>query len=162
MAYVFQEDKLPKLISVVPGRERTFFVNKELTNIDDMLAGIMHYVKGGSSPYHLHKNCEHFYFIMEGYGAVESEEGVRDVGRVTDFHSGEENIVASLQDAAVLFRVPAPNRFVTTILDGRRTTFAGIAWKAEFGFKRKTSVRPRRNSCLLLSIRTSFHGRKRR
>jgi len=80
MAYVFQEDKLPKLISVVPGRERTFFVNKELTNIDDMLAGIMHYVKGGSSPYHLHKNCEHFYFIMEGYGAVESEEGVRDVG----------------------------------------------------------------------------------
>src|SRR3979490_3052277 len=77
MAYVFQEDKLPKLISVVPGRERTFFVNKELTNIDDMLAGIMHYVKGGSSPYHLHKNCEHFYFIMEGYGAVESEKGAR-------------------------------------------------------------------------------------
>jgi len=55
MAYVFQEDKLPKLISVVPGRERTFFVNKELTNIDDMLAGIMHYVKGGSSPYHCTK-----------------------------------------------------------------------------------------------------------
>ncbi len=62
MAYLFHEDKLPKLISVVPGRERTFFVNKELTMIDDMLAGVMHYVKGGSSPYHLHKNCEHFYF----------------------------------------------------------------------------------------------------
>src|ERR1035438_8724811 len=39
MAYIFQEDQLPKLISAVPGRERTFFVNKELTKIDDMLAG---------------------------------------------------------------------------------------------------------------------------
>jgi hypothetical protein len=46
MAYIFQEDKLPRLVSVVPGRQYTFFVNKELTNIDDMLAGIMHYVKG--------------------------------------------------------------------------------------------------------------------
>jgi hypothetical protein len=45
MAYIFQEDKLPKLVSVVPGRERTFFVNKELTHIDDMLAGVMHYVR---------------------------------------------------------------------------------------------------------------------
>ena len=43
----FHEDDLPKLVSAVPGRERTFFVNKELTKIDDMLAGVMHYVKGG-------------------------------------------------------------------------------------------------------------------
>src|SRR4051794_24534299 len=43
MAYIFHEDELPKLVSAVPGRERTFFVNKELTNIDDMLAGIMRY-----------------------------------------------------------------------------------------------------------------------
>jgi len=38
MAYIFQEDQLPRLVSEVPGRERTFFVNKELTKIDDMLA----------------------------------------------------------------------------------------------------------------------------
>ena len=50
MAYIYQEDKLPKLVSVVPGRERTFFVNKELTQIDDMLAGVMHYVKGAPRP----------------------------------------------------------------------------------------------------------------
>ena len=50
MAYIFHEDKLPKLISAVPGRERTFFVNKELTKIDDMLAGIMRYKQGASSP----------------------------------------------------------------------------------------------------------------
>ena len=76
MAYIFQEDKLPKLVSAVPGRERTFFVNKELTKIDDMLAGIMRYKQGASSPYHLHENCEHFYFIMEGNGTVETPEGV--------------------------------------------------------------------------------------
>ena len=73
MAYIFNQDDLPRLILVVPGRERTFFVNKELTKIDDMLAGIMRYVKGASSPYHLHKNCEHFYFIMEGQGTVRWE-----------------------------------------------------------------------------------------
>jgi mannose-6-phosphate isomerase-like protein (cupin superfamily) len=80
MAYIFHEDKLPRLISAVPGRERTFFVNKELTKIDDMLAGIMHYKQGASSPYHLHENCEHFYFIMEGNGTVETPDGTRKVG----------------------------------------------------------------------------------
>src|SRR6185295_12314878 len=74
MAYIFHENELPKLVSAVPGRERTFFVNKELTNIDDMLAGIMRYKKGGASPLHLHENCEHFYFIMEGKGSVETPE----------------------------------------------------------------------------------------
>ena len=107
MAYIFHEDDLPKLVSVVPGRERTFFVNKELTKIDDMLAGIMHYVKGASSPYHLHKNCEHFYFIMEGQGTVESEEGTRDVGPGDiSFHSRRgEASPASLQNTVVLFRI---------------------------------------------------------
>ena len=80
MAYIFHQDDLPKLVAVVPGRERTFFVNKELTNIDDMLAGVMEYKAYGSSPYHYHEICEHFYFIMEGRGTVETEEGVRPVG----------------------------------------------------------------------------------
>ncbi len=43
MAYIFHEDKLPKLISEVPGRVRTFFVNQELAHTDDVLAGVMHY-----------------------------------------------------------------------------------------------------------------------
>src|SRR5271156_2195890 len=80
MAYIFKEDDLPSLISEVPGRERIFFVNQELANIDDMLAGVMHYKKGAASPLHLHKNCEHFYFIISGKATVESDEGVRPVG----------------------------------------------------------------------------------
>ena len=36
MAYIFKETELPSLISVVPGRERIFFVNQELAKIDDI------------------------------------------------------------------------------------------------------------------------------
>jgi hypothetical protein len=50
MAYIFHQDELPKLVSVTPGRERIFFVNKELAGMDDMLAGIMRYQKGASPP----------------------------------------------------------------------------------------------------------------
>src|SRR3989337_1299721 len=79
MAYIFHQDELPKLVSVVPGRERVVFVNKELAGMDDMLAGIMRYKKGAASPYHLHENCEHFYFIMDGAGTVATPDGVRGV-----------------------------------------------------------------------------------
>ena len=65
MVYIFHEDELPRLVSVVPGREQTSFVNKELTNIDDPLADAMHYKKGAASRYHLHPNCEHSYLIIE-------------------------------------------------------------------------------------------------
>jgi mannose-6-phosphate isomerase-like protein (cupin superfamily) len=65
---------------VVPGRERTFFVHKELAKMDDMLAGIVRYKKGAASPYHLHENCEHFYFIMDGQAVIETEEGNKEIG----------------------------------------------------------------------------------
>jgi mannose-6-phosphate isomerase-like protein (cupin superfamily) len=120
MAYIFQEDELPKLVSAVPGRERTFFVNKELTNIDDMLAGVMHYKADASSPYHFHENCEHFYFIMEGKGTVETPEGTREVGPGTMVFIPAE-AKHRLRAAGVplfYFEFQAPNRFVTTILDG--------------------------------------------
>jgi len=76
MAYIFHESELPSLNSEVPGRERIFFVNQELAKTDDMLAGVMHYKKGAASPYHLHKNCEHFYFIIDGKAQVETEQGI--------------------------------------------------------------------------------------
>ena len=80
MAYIFHQDQLPRLVSVVPGRERTFFVNKELTHIDDMLAGVMRYKPGVASPYHYHEVCEHFYFIIEGNAQVETPDGIQPVG----------------------------------------------------------------------------------
>lgn len=119
MAYIFHQDELPKLVSVVPGRERVFFVNKELAGMEDMLAGIMRYKKGAASPYHLHENCEHFYFIMDGTGTVETPDGVREV-KAGDlvFIPAEDKHRLRATEALFYFEFQAPNRFKTIILDG--------------------------------------------
>ena len=119
MAYIFHEDQLPKLVSVVPGRERVFFVNKELASIDDLLAGVMHYKKGASSPFHFHENCEHFYFIIDGIGTVETPEGVREVksGDLIFFPAEARHRLRAVEKL-FYFEFQAPNRFKTTILDG--------------------------------------------
>ena len=120
MAYIFHQDRLPKLVSVVPGRERIFFVNKELTNIDDMLAGVMYYKNNASSPFHLHENCEHFYFIIEGKGTVETPEGIRPVepGSLVFIPPEAKHRLRATETGLFYFEFQAPNRFKTTILDG--------------------------------------------
>lgn len=119
MAYIFHQDDLPKLLSVVPGRERIFFVNKELTDMDDMLAGVMYYEKDAASPYHLHENCEHFYFIFDGDATFESEDGVEELnpGSLV-FIPAEEKHRLRAKTPLFYFEFQAPNRFKTTILDG--------------------------------------------
>jgi len=119
MAYIFHQDELPRLVSVTPGRERVFFVSKELAGIDDMLAGIMRYKKGASSPYHFHENCEHFYFMIDGTATVETPEGVRNVksGDMV-FIPAEEKHRLRATENLFYFEFQAPNRFKTTILDG--------------------------------------------
>ena len=121
MAYIFHQDELPKLVSVTPGRERVFFVSKELTGMDDMLAGIMRYRKGAASPYHYHENCEHFYFIIEGAGTVETPEGVQAV-RSGDliFFPAEAKHRLRATEPLFYFEFQAPNRFKTTILEGTK------------------------------------------
>ena len=120
MAYIFNQDELPRLLSVVPGRERVFFVSKELTNMDDLLAGVMYYKAGASSPYHMHKNCEHFYFIFEGQGTVESPEGIRKVGPgdMIFIPAEDKHRLRATESPLFYFEFQAPNRFKTTILDG--------------------------------------------
>jgi len=119
MAYIFKEDELPSLVSVVPGRERTFFVNQELAHIDDMLAGVMHYKQGAASPYHYHANCEHFYFIMDGKATVETAEGVREVGPgdLIFFPADNRHRLRAVEPL-FYFEYQAPNQFKTTILEG--------------------------------------------
>ena len=119
MAYIFHQNDLPKLLSVVPGRERIFFVNKELTDMDDMLAGVMYYEKDAASPYHLHENCEHLYFIFDGEATSESEDGIEDLnpGSLV-FIPAEEKHRLRAKTPLFYFEFQAPNRFKTTILDG--------------------------------------------
>jgi len=120
MAYIFKEDELPSLIDAKAARERIFFVNQELAKIDDMLAGVMHYKKDAASPLHLHKNCEHFYFIINGKATVESDQGVRPVGPgdMIFIPAEDKHRLRASDSALFYFEFQAPNRFVTTILDG--------------------------------------------
>jgi mannose-6-phosphate isomerase-like protein (cupin superfamily) len=119
MAYIFHQDELPKLVSVVPGRERIFFVDPEMADTDDMLAGIMRYKKGAASPEHFHENCEHFYFFIDGAGTVETEEGITPVsaGTLVFFPPVVKHRLRATEDT-LYFEFQAPNRFKTTILDG--------------------------------------------
>ena len=131
MAYIFKEDELPALIDAKKARERIFFVNKELTKIDDMLAGVMHYKQGAASPLHFHKNCEHFYFIIRGEATVESDEGVRPVGPGDMiFIPAEEKHRLRAKTPLFYFEWQAPNRFKTTILEG---TGDDLRWERKDG-----------------------------
>lgn len=131
MAYIFHQDELPRLLSKVPGRERIFFVNKELAGMDDMLAGVMYYKQGASSPYHCHANCEHFYFIIDGAGTVETPEGVKAVGPGDMiFIPADEKHRLRATEPLFYFEFQAPNRFKTTILDG---TPDDLLWERKDG-----------------------------
>jgi mannose-6-phosphate isomerase-like protein (cupin superfamily) len=134
MAYIFHQDHLPRLISAVPGRERIFFVNKELTNIDDMLAGVMYYKSNASSPFHLHENCEHFYFIIDGKGSVETPDGIRAVGPgdLVFIPPEAKHRLRATETGLFYFEFQAPNRFKTTILDG---TQEDLVWNRIDGRK---------------------------
>jgi len=127
MAYVFYEDELTKMQSVEPGRERIPFVNADLAHTDDMLAGIMRYKKGSSSPYHYHEKCEHFYFMIEGIGTVETEDGVKTVkaGDLIFIPNEEKHRFRAVEDV-VIFEFQGPYRYKTIILDGGGQ---GLAWK---------------------------------
>jgi mannose-6-phosphate isomerase-like protein (cupin superfamily) len=111
----------------VPGRERTFFVNKELAGITDMLAGVMHYANGAAAPLHFHENCEHFYLFIDGTGTVESNDGIQPVGPGTlVFIPAEERHRLRATSPLFYFEFQAPNRFKTTILEG---TDADLRWE---------------------------------
>src|SRR3974390_3612610 len=119
MAYIFKENELPALIDAKKAPERIFFVNKDLAKIDDMLAGVMHYKKDAASPLHLHKNCEHFYFIINGKATVESDDGIHPVGPGDMiFIPAEEKHRLRANARLVDFELAAPHRFKTTILEG--------------------------------------------
>ena len=126
MAYIFHQDDLPKLVSAVPGRARIFFVNKELADIDDMLAGVMYYKQCEASPYHKHENCEHFYFIIDGIGTVETPDGVREVksGDMVFIPAEDKHRLRGVTPL-FYFEFQAPNRFKTTILDGTKEDLLG-------------------------------------
>jgi quercetin dioxygenase-like cupin family protein len=127
MAYIFHQDEMPKLTSVIPGRERVPFVNKDLAETEDLLAGIQRLKKGSSSPYHYHEKCEHFYFIIEGAGTIETENGVKSIkaGELIFIPEEEKHRLNALEDI-VMFDFQGPYKYKTVILDSGEQ---GLTWK---------------------------------
>ena len=80
----------------------------------------MRYKQGASSPYHLHENCEHFYFIMEGNGHSGNTRGrpQRRPGDMVFIPAEAKHRLRATESPLFYFEFQAPNRFVTTILDG--------------------------------------------
>ena len=136
MGYVFDQETLPKLVSVTPGRERIFFVNPELAGHDAFLAGVLRYDKG-RSPYHFHTGCEHFYLLLEGEATLVTEAGRRRVraGHLVFIPEDERHqLVAEGAGPLAFMEFQAPNRFQTTILEGdaddlRWRRVDGSVWK---------------------------------
>lgn len=120
MGYVFDQERLPKLVAVTPGRERIFFVSPELAGHDAFLTGVLRY-QGGRSPYHFHMGCEHFYLLLEGEATLVTEAGRQRVraGHLVFIPEGDKHqLIAEGPDPLVFMELQVPNRFETTILDG--------------------------------------------
>jgi hypothetical protein len=79
----------------------------------------MRYKQGAASPLHLHENCEHFYFIMEGR-AASSAGGIRDVNPGDMVFILRRRIACAPQIAAILSRISGAQP-PTTILVYRKT-----------------------------------------
>jgi mannose-6-phosphate isomerase-like protein (cupin superfamily) len=120
MSYAFDQEELPKLVAVGPGRERIFFVNPELAHHRDFLAGVLRY-DAGRSPYHYHEGCEHFYLVLEGTGTLVTEEGRQPIhaGCLVFIPDRERHqMIADGEGRLAFMEFQVPNRFKTTILEG--------------------------------------------
>jgi mannose-6-phosphate isomerase-like protein (cupin superfamily) len=135
MAYVFHQNELPKLTSVIPGRERIPFVSKDLADTDALFAGVQRLNKGSSSPYHYHEKCEHFYFIVEGSGTIDTEDGPKPInaGDLVFIPSEEKHRLNATGADIVMFEFQGPYKYKTVILDGGGQ---GLAWKQVDGVVR--------------------------
>ncbi|MBK7333478.1 MAG: cupin domain-containing protein [Betaproteobacteria bacterium] len=110
-----------------------------------------------ASPYHYHKNCEHFYFIMEGQATVGTPEGVTEVGPgdMVFIPAGEKHRLRSIT-SLFYFGVPAPNRFQTddsrrdarrpAVGKGRRQGLGAERTPSRCGRQPRRSTRWRRHS----------------
>ena len=98
----------------MPGRERTFFVNKELTNIDDMLAGVMRYVQGTARrPITTTRIASTSTSSWKDKAPWKREEGVRDVGPgdMVFIPAEAKHRLRATETPLFYFEFQAPNRF---------------------------------------------------
>ena len=149
MAYIFHEDELPRLVSAVPGRERTFFVNKELTKIDDMLAGSDALRERSGRASALPRELRALLFVYRRTtepSSPKKEFVTIGPGDLVFIPAEEKHRLRATKSPLFYFEFQAPNRFVTTILEG---TQDDLRWNRVEGRRVgpdvKNSIRARRS-----------------
>lgn len=124
--YFFEEAKLQSLVDEKAIRERTFWVNTEtgLSDSFDLQLGRMYYEPEGFSPRHVHNasetgtvSPEHFYFIEDGTGTVEHDDGSIDIGpgSLVLFPAGVWHKLIASETGLDYIEFQAPFDFATTM-----------------------------------------------
>jgi len=143
--YFFNRKSLRVLSDASGGRVRRFCAESSvrlrdgsrLTPTNAIQAGEMHYVEGGSSPYHLHRGTDanpegaaHCYMTFKGRGVVEVEDECRELepGTLVYFAPGLPHRLRSLGGPLDYFEIQAWRSFRTTVLSEQAL---GLKWYYE-------------------------------
>ena len=143
--YYFDRDTLRVLSDASGGRVRRFCAESSvrlpdgsrLTPTNAIQAGEMHYVDGGSSPYHSHVGTNanpdgpsHCYITFKGRGVVEVEGDTREIepGTLVYFPSGVPHRLRALDGPLDYFEIQAWRSFKTNVLSEEPL---GLRWYYE-------------------------------
>ena len=143
--YFFNRETLRVLSDASGGRVRRFcaessvrFPNgSRLTPTNAIQAGEMHYIDGGSSPYHSHVGTDanpagpaHCYMTFKGRGVVEVEGEMQEIepGTLVYFPSGVPHRLRALDGPLDYFEIQAWRSFKTNVLSEEPL---GLRWYYE-------------------------------
>ena len=143
--YFFSRKSLRALTDASGGRIRRFCAESgvrlrdgnRLTPTNAIQAGEMHYIEGGSSPYHMHrgtaanpKGAAHCYMTFKGKGVVEVENEFLEIdpGTLVYFPPGVPHRLRSHGGPLDYFEIQAWRSFKTTILSEETL---GLKWYYE-------------------------------
>jgi len=71
---------LPRLTSTRDTRDRVDLVNEALFGTDSVKADRITYHSGDTAAAHYHRDCEHFFFVLEGRGVLHAGGSYEDLG----------------------------------------------------------------------------------
>ncbi|HJP34476.1 MAG TPA: AraC family ligand binding domain-containing protein [Gammaproteobacteria bacterium] len=140
--YFFNRDTLRQLTDASGGRIRRFCAESSvelldgsrLTPTNAIQAGEMHYIEGGSSPYHRHEGTDanpngpaHVYMTFKGLGAVEvgDDSQVVQPGTLIFFPSGVPHRLRAHDGPLDYFEIQAWRSFKTVVMSEEAL---GLRW----------------------------------
>jgi len=101
---VFHVTDIPDLASEHDGRRKKILLNTTNTGAP-LLVDLLAYAPGGTSPLHLHREVDHFFFVLEGRGriAINDQEHPLRAGSVVWIAAGDVHKVYADVDSPLSF-----------------------------------------------------------